>query len=195
MSADGKQRLFIAIPIPAEIRDALAGVQEELQQVLTSRQASWIRPDNLHLTIRFLGDVADQHVQALQAPLHEVARASSGMALACERLGCFPDLRFPRVLWAWVHDEADHLVALVRRIDGAVAEMATHRMEERFVGHVTLARLRQIRRSNVEPLAGYVNAAVARKFGAWRAGRFDLVRSELSAQGSRYTILGSFELQ
>jgi len=183
----GSARLFIALAVPDEVRASLRKVQGELQDILPPRAAAWTRPDGLHLTLRFLGNVEVTRVSELSQRLGAALVGFGEFELVCERLGCFPDLRFPRVVWAWVHDDADRLVKLHRRIDEAVAGFAEKPAENNFTGHITLARCKQIKRPEAERLARFVEGAVHRGFGEWPAQSVSLIQSHLGQTGATYT--------
>lgn len=187
-------RLFIALSLPAAVKAELARVQRELRDVLPPHSASWTKPDNLHLTLRFLGDVDAGRVAELEQSFRAAVTGFGELDLLCERLGCFPDLRFPRVVWAWVHDPAEKLAALARRVNEAVAPFAERPVENAFTGHITLARSKQIKRAGAEMLAKFVAGAATRRFGQWRASEVELIRSELLPTGSRYTTLATVSL-
>jgi 2'-5' RNA ligase len=187
-------RTFVAVAIPGEVRAQLVAMQHELQSVLPRAAAAWSQPDNMHLTLRFLGNVAAARVLELTAQLRTAVMGFGELELLCERLGCFPDLRFPRVVWAWVHDEAERLPQLQMRVDAAVRGFAAQPAESRFVGHITLVRPKQIKRLEAERLARFVEGAVGRNFGHWRAREVLLLQSELSPGGSKYLELARFPL-
>lgn len=187
-------RAFVAIQLPDSVRESLREVQAELQQLLSRNAAAWTNLQNLHLTLRFLGNVDAAKLPALAESLRKSLMNYSPLELVCERLGCFPDLRFPRVIWAWVHDTEERLADLHRRVDRAVAGLAEKPSEPTFTGHITLARPKDIRRPDAGRLAEFVNAAVSREFGRWTCREVELVRSELSPSGSRYTTLDAFRL-
>lgn len=195
MSDAETYRLFIAIPIPEAVKAELLCVQRELRDALPPHSTSWTKPDNMHLTLRFLGDVAASRVPELVQAIRNAASGCGEIELHCERLGCFPDLRFPRVVWAWVHDLEGKLDALAIRVNEAVAAFAEKPADARFTGHITLARPKQIRRADAERLAQFVERAVNRQFGNWRATELELIRSELSSAGSCYTTLASVNLR
>lgn len=190
-----KLRLFVAIPVPTEVKESLREAQVKLKTVLPAGSTAWTKPDKMHLTLRFLGDVTPESVPEISRRLRESVSGFGALELSCERLGCFPHPRYPRVVWAWVHDKSgERLAELHRRVDNAVAGFAGQPAEARFVGHITLARPKLIKRAGAEKLRRFLDESVATRFGAWRAEAVELIRSELLAQGSRYTTLDVFRL-
>jgi 2'-5' RNA ligase len=187
-------RLFIALALPAVVKLELARVQRELRDVLPPHAASWTKPDSMHLTLRFLGDVDVGRVSELEQSFRAAVTGFGELDLLCERLGCFPGLRFPRVVWAWVHDPEEKLLVLAQRVNEAVAPFAERPAENELTGHITLARHKQIKRAGSEPLAKFVEGAATRRFGQWRASEVELIRSELLPLGSRYTTLATVSL-
>jgi 2'-5' RNA ligase len=187
-------RAFIAIRVPEVVLARLAEVQREIKSLLPPRSTAWTKPDNMHLTLRFLGNVAPTGIPKLEDRLRATLTGFGDLDLICERLGCFPDLRYPRVVWAWVHDANERLQELHRRIDDAVKDFAEQPAEARFVGHITLARPKQIKRPEADQLAHFVESAVNRNFGGWSANEVLLMRSELSSGGSKYHELAQVRL-
>jgi len=187
-------RAFVAIQLPAPVQEALRQVQSELKTILPPRSAAWTRAENMHLTLRFLGGVEPANLSELCRRLRDSIAGFGALELRCERLGCFPDLRFPRVVWAWVHDEGERLAQLQQAVAKATGSFAETSAGEEFVGHITLAGPKRIKRSDAERLAGFVNEAVSREFGRWTCHGVELIRSELSPGGSRYTTLDVFPL-
>jgi len=192
---DAKWRLFVALRLPEEVRAALAQVQRDLRGLFSPGVASWPKAEHLHLTLRFLGDVDCQRIEELKACLRMPIGMVGRIELHCERLGCFPDLRRPKVVWAWVHDEEERLTALQRMIEIGMEPFTAQPVESRFIGHVTLARLKRIQRSETERIARYVEGAVRHRFGSWTAGEVELIRSERSPTGSCYTTLARVSLE
>lgn len=194
MTAAPSLRLFVALPLPAEVAAQLVVVQRELRDVLPPSSVAWVKPGGLHLTLRFLGDVNAARMPELEQSLRAGLREQGELDLVCERLGCFPDRRFPRVVWAWVHAADEQLDRLAQAVEAAVAPFAEKPVDARFVGHVTLARPKQIRRADAERLARFVEGAVARRFGEWRAGAVELIQSRLGPGGSEYTTRATINL-
>jgi RNA 2',3'-cyclic 3'-phosphodiesterase len=156
---------------------------------------AWSKPDGMHLTLRFLGKVGSARVPELVERLRSNVSGFGALELICERLGCFPDLRFPRVVWAWVHDADDRLARLHHLVNQSADAFAEKPAEKRFEGHITLGRPKRIKRAEAEKLARFVESAVERQFGGWRCDAVELVQSELLPQGSRYTTLAVIGLE
>lgn len=113
-----------------------------------------------------------------------------------ERVGVFPGLRFPRVVWAWVHDDDDRLSALQRRIEAGVAGFSSSGPAGKaFTGHVTLARLHGMKRAQATALAAFAEGAVERRFSAWRVDAVHLMRSELSSHGAVHSVVATIPLE
>ncbi|MCU0784980.1 MAG: RNA 2',3'-cyclic phosphodiesterase [Verrucomicrobia bacterium] len=195
MSLESKVlRLFVAIALPEEVKVALGGVQGELKEVLPLKSTAWTKPENFHLTLRFLGRVELGRVSELERHLRENLAQFGELELICERLGCFPGPRLPRVVWTWVHDPGERLALLHRSVSEAVGGFGEKPGQERFVGHVTIARPKQTTRTEAERLARFIESAGNRRFGGWNCSEVELIQSELSAGGSRYTRLAKFRL-
>lgn len=188
-------RLFVAVRVPDDVKEALRDEQARLRGVLAPQTARWTPPDALHLTLRFLGDVAAARVGDLERTLRAAVSDAEAPALACAGLGCFPDLRAPRVVWAGVADDEGRLARLFDAVDLAVDDFAPTSAPSRFVGHVTLARLRHVGRPEAARLARHVEETGARPFGAWRATELELVRSEPARGGVRHTTLARVGLR
>jgi 2'-5' RNA ligase len=185
-TSPAKLRLFVAIPPTKTVLTEIRTTQSELKTLLPHSSVAWTHPSNWHLTLRFLGNVAAVAVPELEQRLQSALAGFGALDLTCECLGCFPDLRSPRVIWAGVHEANDRLQPLHQRIDEAGRDFAEKPAEARFVGHITLGRIKHIKRPDVARLARFVEATENRRFGAWRASEVMLFRSELSAQGAAY---------
>lgn len=187
-------RLFVALPIPDPVKDEIERLQDELRAVLPPKSVRWTKREQFHLTLRFLGQVSSQRVPALTEALRGACSEFAALKLRAELIGCFPSLRFPRVLWVWVHDEAEQLPWLQERIELAVGGFAAAAVEKDFTGHVTIARINGIRRAQAEILGKRAHESVDRRFGEWTANEVRLIQSELFPSGARHTVLGRFVL-
>lgn len=170
------KRLFVAVTFPDEIRETLAQICGGLPDV------RWVPQDQLHLTLRFIGDVPLDQVEALQASLLAVRFEAFDAAL--QGVGRFPTGGPPRVIWAGLL-AGGALNRLVRDVDRAVIGMGFPPESKRFVPHVTLARLK-----NPPPpaaLSAYLKRHKGLNSDAFRVDRFVLYSSQLRKEGPVYT--------
>jgi 2'-5' RNA ligase len=187
-------RLFIAISIPDGIKDEIARVQGELKQTLAGADVRWTRRTQFHLTLKFFGNVPVTETDRLIQTVQEAARMFAPLRLRVAGLGAFPHLRSPRVLWMGVNDQGNTLVKLQAAIADAVHTFTEEEAEGKFSGHVTLGRVGGLNRFQVERFAKLTEALASRSPGEWTAAEVEIIRSELSTDGSRYTTLAQVPL-
>jgi RNA 2',3'-cyclic 3'-phosphodiesterase len=194
MAESERFRLFVAINMPEEIKEKIQAAQTELRRALPERSVRWTKREQFHLTLKFLGDVDAARVEALGEAIRAACRGFGALHLQAERVGFFPDLRYPRVVWAGVQDSAEQLPRLQGAVEQATREFTTEEKAERFTGHVTFARIKGIKRLEAEALGKAAAGMTERRFGQWTAYHIDLMRSELSPQGARHSTLASIAL-
>ncbi|HXS67255.1 MAG TPA: RNA 2',3'-cyclic phosphodiesterase [Candidatus Polarisedimenticolia bacterium] len=188
-SSAGGLRLFVAISPPEDVKDQIEKAQRELRDVLQENSVRWTKRDQFHLTLKFLGNVAAPRVAELIESLRVACSQFKALPLHAERIGFFPNMRYPRVVWAWVHDGGEFLPKLQQAIESSVKNFTVEEPEGEFTGHVTLGRVQRIKRPQAEILAKKALEMVNRSFGEWTANNIELIRSELLPGGSRYTTL------
>jgi len=146
----------------------------------------------LHLTLKFLGSVPEERIDAVAGALREASTDTSPFQARIRGLGAFPTARRPRVVWAGVTDGAPDMIELARRIDAALASLGFPRDERPFSPHVTLGRVREPGRNPA--LTEALGSAATREFGQMRVPSASLMRSELNPRGARYTELATVRL-
>jgi RNA 2',3'-cyclic 3'-phosphodiesterase len=172
------------------VRQRLGGEIERLRQVAGG--VGWVAPENLHITLKFLGRVEEARLGLVQRCLDRAAAGIERFEIAIERLGAFPAPTRPRVIWAGVDQGAEPLSALADRVERELAEMGFAPEARGFTPHVTLGRVGEPRRNPA--LAAALERAGATMFGAVRVDRLSLMRSDLSPRGARYTELSAHPL-
>jgi 2'-5' RNA ligase len=190
----GTLRLFVAIPAPDAIREEMIRVQHELRSLAPHGVVRWTKPEQFHLTLRFLGDVSSDHVPALQESLRAVCIGASALHLRACGVGFFPNARSPRVVWMGINDDENRLMDLQKTIESAVQPFTAGPGGEHFVGHVTLGRFKRFKIFEIKELINSVEVMKNRPFGEWTATEVGVVRSELSKIGTAYTVLAAFLL-
>jgi 2'-5' RNA ligase len=193
-SSTEKLRLFIAVPIPEPVRDEIIRIQLELQPLVPHAAARWTRPDQFHLTLRFLGDVPVAGLEQLKESVNAVCRSAQPLQMRAEGVGFFPNPHSPRVVWVGIDDQAGLLVDLQKRIETAILPFTAEPGEKNFSGHVTLGRLKNLKPSDARKLAAHAQTVKDRTFGEWTAHEIEIIRSELSQAGARHTTLAAFRL-
>ena len=183
MTALSTERLFIALTLPEPVRDVLAQTAEPLPNV------TWTRPEQLHMTLRFLGDVPGEQIDPLIERLRPVR--VEPFILPVEGIGTFPPNRPPRVLWIGAGSGHPRLFQLRQRIDDALLAAGLQLDLRTFHAHVTLARMTD---NAAKPIAHWLHAH--RDFVAppFRVEAFDLYASELRPEGARHTLKQRFPL-
>ncbi len=185
-------RLFVAVDIPEKIRAALAAACTALKPA--ARDARWVRPESLHLTLKFIGEQPDVELDAIRAML-AAAKTPASFRMGLYGLHFFPDKRHPRVLAVLVNGEKGHaeLAELAKQIDFALGPLKIPREERGFRGHLTVARL------DPRGKHGALEAALAdmmqHEWGEFEVREFHLYRSELKRGGAVYTRLATLTLR
>jgi 2'-5' RNA ligase len=187
-------RAFVAIPLPDHLRERLAALQQELKSKLSVAPVRWTRPDQIHLTLKFLGNVEISRVADLTAALRLACQDVPPPRLRTERLGFFPPLQIPRVIWVGVHDCTGTLHQLQRRVETATAPFTREKPSGDFMGHLTIGRAKNMRRPQAELLAKLADGLSGRGLGEWTAETADLMRSDLLPQGTRHACLARIAL-
>jgi 2'-5' RNA ligase len=183
-------RIFIAIPLPDDLKDRIAAVQERLKKV--PADVSWVGMDKFHLTLKFLGEVPDDKVPAVAAAVQHAVAGGAPFAVTLHGLGAFPDLRAPRVIWVGLRDGEPQLRVLAETVDGALAALGFAPEKRRFSGHLTLGRVRS--RANLPALVTRIESLKETPFGSCTVDRVALMRSILHPQGSEYQCLQSISI-
>lgn len=198
MTADSspeKLRLFVAITVPDEVRDNMLRVQRELQPLVPRDVVRWTKPEQFHLTLRFLGDVPAGQVAGLQESLRAACAGTLPLPLRAQGVGFFPHARSPRVIWVGITDGTSRLLDLQRNIERAVQPFTAERGGERFAGHVTLGRFKTFQRQEIRDLVAGAETMKTRGLGEWTSKAVELIRSELLPAGPRYTTLAACQLE
>ncbi len=182
-------RLFVAVNLSAEIRQRLAAAQEHLRRARSD--VSWVQAENLHLTLKFLGETAEERLSPIRQTLAAIGREHAAFGFDLAGVGSFGG-RVPRVVWVGVKQGSEPLTALAAHVESALADLGFPREQRGFTAHLTLGRVRSSK--NVEGLAAGIREIQEEQFGTAPVEAFELMRSELRPSGSVYTLLERFAL-
>ena len=153
-------RTFIAIELPKEIKDALASLQKQL--ITSGADVKWVKPENIHLTLKFLGERDDKKLEKIAAILEEVAKNKNVFAAGISSIGAFPGLSAPRIIWIGIGKGDSETKEIVRELEEKIALIGIPKETKPFSSHITIGRTRS--NLNREKLVQAMND-LAGKFG------------------------------
>ena len=184
-------RVFVAVELPAELRERMATVQDRLKNA--GAEASWTRPGGIHLTLKFLGEVAEEQVPQIMRALATASSEKGRFRLGAEGVGTFPNASSARVVWIGVTGDVGRLVELQAAVEQALAALGFEPEGRPYTPHLTLGRIRRIRKRDAWLKALEV-------FRTFKLPDFDvasvsLISSELKPGGAVYRELGSVALR
>ena len=187
-------RLFVALAAPDVVKSEIEKTQSELRQALPDGSVRWTSPEHFHLTIRFLGNVALDRIDALSDTLLRACHDFAPMKVRAERIGFFPERGFPRVIWVSVCDDHQQLVHLHRAIQTSTLEFTSEPAENDFAGHITLGRAKKIRRNEANILTSFAMRMHQRSFGEWTVNSLELLKTDLLPDGAHHTVVTTIPL-
>ena len=178
-------RTFIALELPASITKLLDTVQQDLKSL--RRRAKWVRAENIHLTLKFLGDVDPDNVGEIRSAMSAAAEGFAPFTLTAAKVGVFPGIRRPRVIWVGLGGQVPLLVDLRDKLADNLAAVGFPKEKRPFKGHLTLGRIRE----TVNP---DTIRQIIEKYSDLRSEEFSvdslvLFKSDLKPSGAVYTRL------
>lgn len=187
-------RAFIAVELPGAVKSALVRLQGSL---MPSEHpfVKWVDPDGIHLTLKFLGNIAAGRIPELTKAISEAARGMAPFRLELGSLGAFPNLRAPRVIWVGLGGEIASLITLQKNIESALISLGFAPEDRAFSPHLTLGRVRERTSPSERRRLGEVVASLkAEAISPFRVDSLSLMRSRLTREGAFYNCLASVPL-
>jgi len=185
-------RVFCAVELPQVVRARLEDHVARLRKKVPDVAASWSRVENIHLTIKFFGNVEVDRIQRISAAAERVVKEFSRFQIVIGETGVFPRASRPQVLWIGVSDPSGQLAALQERFENECAAEGFPKEDRAYRPHLTIARLR-----NPEGARRLADTHLQMEFEASEIELKELVifRSELSPKGSKYTVISAADLR
>jgi len=178
-------RAFIAVELPDAVRAALARVQQALAE--SRADVKWVEPENLHLTMRFLGELSDAQGETVTQLVERVAASNPPVTMSLRELGAFPSAGSPRVVWVGVGQGQDALRNVAKQLEGGLQHLGLPGEEREFAAHVTLGRVRSPK--NRAQLVEHLTAVSWTPPPPWSVERLTLFQSTLTSAGPLYAVL------
>lgn len=189
---DQEIRTFIAIELSDEIHQKIKEIQSEIRSSIQSR-ISWSKPENIHLTLKFLGDVSLDKIESIKKNLKKVGRMHSPFEMSFGGIGTFPNFRRPRVIWLGVDRGAEQVIKIVSSIEMAMKKLGFQPERRKFTPHLTLGRVKQ-RGVNLKKIEPDLKKYDKPNIPIVQVDRLALIKSELYPSGAIYTALEQFVL-
>ena len=183
-------RTFIAFALPDHVKSALGDVQEGLKA--GGLKAKWVRLQGIHLTLKFLGNIAVDQVDAVAAGMAEGVRKFGPLSLGARGVGVFPNVRKPRVIWAGLAGDLEQLGEMQRNIDAALSDIGFAPEKRAFKGHLTLGRFKG--RAESRRVARALEEYSGFETQTFTAQQLVLFKSQLEPTGAVYSQLKTVPL-
>jgi len=187
-------RAFIAVSLPPMLQSQLDIISRQLREVLPAVPVRWVPVKNIHLTLKFLGNIREENLGALKDSLNAEASRHNSFEFGLGLLGAFPNINQPRVIWVGV-TAAKELKELARGIENQAKSLGYPAEERPFSPHLTLGRVgRQVSNQEIRRIADAVQTLKIEAAGTTRVSEIHLYRSDLNPVGAVYTRLYSASL-
>lgn len=184
-----KVRTFIAIEISDALRQKIAGVQEKLKK--EKERVSWTKPGNIHVTLKFLGDVEENEINAIVEAVERAVGSFNSFILSVKNIGAFPNLRRPRVFWVGIENPPVQLTQIFEKIEDELNQIGFPKETRKFSPHLTIGRVRS-------PISdGFIEKFKKETFegGKVRVEEIVVMKSDLKPTGAVYTPLKKVKLK
>ncbi len=189
-------RTFIAIELTEKALSALGKLQDRLKQAQGGKAGRWVRKESIHLTLKFLGDIPEEKVDQVCEGVRRACEGHEPFSVAIAGLGCFPNTRRPRVLWAGVGGEVDALCDLQQAVEHEIVALGFPEERHDFTPHLTLARIQRGARSeDVRALGQIAKEAPREEIGGMQVDAVSVMKSDLQPTGAVYTELCHIALE
>ncbi len=186
------RRVFLAVNLPDDLREGVQEVQERLRSQLPS--INWVRPESIHLTLKFLGHVVPSLIEDIHLAVAPLAVLQPALSAPVQGIGVFPDVRFPRILWIGLHDAHEKLGGMAEALEQALEPLGFHRELKPFHPHLTLARIKRENKRVGAVLTERKLLQEEHSPGVLPIDRITLIESDLQRSGAVYTPLWTVPL-
>ena len=180
-------RTFIAIEIPGNIVSKIRELQEGVK--VYGLKIRWVRPENIHLTLKFLGDVEAIKISEIAGVISKSVKGHTPISLKAKGIGVFPSIKRPRVLWVGLTGQLESLVQLQKTLDENLEVFGFVREKRPFKGHLTMGRIKD--KIDVKKFGDALMAFRSFESEIFNADHIVLYKSELKPSGAVYTELAS----
>jgi RNA 2',3'-cyclic 3'-phosphodiesterase len=178
-------RAFIAIKLPEEVKAKLNQLEDQFKSKRLN--VKWVNPENIHLTIKFLGNIGVDSIPKIQEIIEEAALEIVPFKIGVNGVGVFPNAQRVQVIWAGLNGELDKLIQLQKLIDTGLSRLGFVPESRPFTAHLTIARMRDEARDSERETAGKLTGVTLFETSLFIVESVSLMRSQLRREGPIYT--------
>ncbi len=184
-------RAFIAIELPQEIRETLGRLQQKLKAA--GADVKWVEPKNIHLTLKFLGEIDEQNLDRINSALEEICRTRKLFVITLSSLGAFPNTISPRVIWVGISQGDSEVKEIAQAVEVHLETIGFPKENREFSSHITIGRTRSSK--NRQDLAKTISELSLKPLkDQFLVTKITLFKSTLTPHGPIYEILQEFQL-
>lgn len=187
-------RSFIAIELPQETRQYLSRLQEELK--MSDGDVKWVQPQNIHLTLKFLGEIDTKESEKVEKVIEEIAKDKLVFYARLCCLGAFPKINYPRVIWIGIDKGDVEIKQIAEALEEKTVTLGIPAQEKPFSSHITLGRVRSnLNRNNLIQKLQNLTQPSEQKPAEFLVKKITLFKSTLTPQGPVYEVLKEASLK
>jgi len=186
----GEIRTFLAIELPKKIIDQIRDIQNDLRSSVY--QVKWVRPENIHLTLKFFGNIEEKTIEEISRVIKGVASKVDTFDLDVRGIGVFPNISRPRVVWVGVESADQNLDLLHKEVEVTLEKIGFEPEGRKFAPHLTLGRVKSLK--DKRRLIDQVQMFKGCELGSFNVENLFLFKSDLRPSGAVYTKLSTFDL-
>jgi len=187
-------RTFIAIELPKEIKDSLAKLQNQLNE--SGADVKWVEPQNLHLTLKFLGERDEKKVKQIAQVIEKIAQGKGSFQARIASLGAFPGIKSPRVIWVGINQGDSETKEIAKELEEEIAKTGIPKEDRPFSSHITIGRIRSsLNRERLVQGLQELADDLAGKNLEFCIAKFTLFKSILTPKGPIYERLKDVNLK
>ncbi len=187
-------RAFFAIQLPQVVKVKIKTSCAAIQQDISSINLKWVNPENLHITLKFLGEIDLQLVGMYSKLVNDRVGRLKAFELEIMGMGVFPQIKKARVLWVGCNN-CDSLLQISKMLEEIGSNLGLPLETKKFSAHITIARIKfPLTPGEANILGNHLTANEHLSFGSWKVNNFSFFKSELRSSGPIYTLLNTFKL-
>lgn len=184
-------RAFIAIPLDLKIQQAIERIQNHLKK--TNSEVKWVKPENIHITLKFLGDIDLRQINSVKEVLANLTQNTKRFTIELTRLGAFPNIDRPRTLWVGLKDSKQRLNQFSMSLEKALGKIRFQAYEKSFSPHITIGRIRSS--ENIKALSRSILEYHVPEGLSQTTSNITLYKSTLNSEGPAYEPLYQIKLK